>query len=123
LLAHGGHKKQYNQSFIHNLFQNINLSVQCLLIIFLAAYIIWYGTWTTAAKNIVQNFVANVGATPYWAINKAYGAGTLTFKKSITDAYSQGKTLNDPWSVVQNAFNKALLPQDTNGIYLVLSSR
>ena len=97
--------------------------LQYLLFLFLVAYIIWYGTWTTAAKNIIQNFVANVGATPYWAINKAYGAGALTFKKSITDAYSQGKTLNDPWTVVQNAFNKKLLPQDTNGIYLVLSSR
>jgi Phosphate-induced protein 1 conserved region len=97
---------------------------QCFLFLFLAAYIIWYGTWTTAAQNIIQNFVANVGATPFWAINKAYGAGALTFKKSISDAaYSQGKNLTDPWSVVQNAFNKALLPQDTNGIYLVLSSR
>jgi hypothetical protein len=28
--------------------------------------------------------------------------------------------LTDPWTVVQNAFNKKLLPQDTNGIYLVL---
>jgi hypothetical protein len=93
------------------------------LLLILGAYIIWYGTWTAAAQNIIQNFVANVGATPFWAINKAYGAGPVTFKKSISDAYSQGKTLEDPWSVVQNAFDKALLPQDTNGIYLVLSSR
>jgi hypothetical protein len=29
----------------------------------IAAYIIWYGTWTASAKNIVQQFVANVGNT------------------------------------------------------------
>jgi hypothetical protein len=89
-----------------------------------AVYIIWYGTWTTAAKNIVQNFVTNVGATAWWAINKPYGVGKLTFKSAISDStYSQGKNLTEPWYVVQNAFNKALLPKDTNGIYLVLSSR
>jgi len=91
-----------------------------------AVYIIWYGTWTTSAKSIIQNFVTNLGATPFWAINKAYGAGAITFKQGIDDAaYSQGKNLTNSmtvWSVVQNALNKALLPKDTNGIYLVLSS-
>ena len=91
---------------------------------FLVVYIIWYGTWTDSAKNIVLNFVANVGTTPFWAINNAYGVGAITFKQSIDDAeYSQGKNLTNPWDAVQNAFNKDLLPKDTDGIYLVLSSR
>jgi hypothetical protein len=49
----------------------------------------------------------------------------LVFKKASVDAYSQGKTLttNSVANVVVNAFNKALLPKDPNGIYLVLSSR
>jgi hypothetical protein len=43
----------------------------------IAAYIIWYGTWTASAKNIVQQFVANVGNTGWWAINQGYGVGRL----------------------------------------------
>jgi Phosphate-induced protein 1 conserved region len=93
----------------------------------LVVYIIWYGTWTASAKSIILNFVTNLGATPFWAINNAYGVGAITFKQDIDDsAYSQGKSLTNPltvWNIVQNAFNNALLPQDTNGIYLVLSSR
>ena len=97
----------------------------CLLTV---AYIIWYGTWTTAAKNIVRTFVRNIGATAWWRINNAYsGVGALTYGKDVDDAaYSQGKTFASDfavWNVVQNAFNKNLLPKDTNGIYLVLSSR
>jgi len=107
--------------------QNGSTWALCFLFLFLVVYIIWYGTWTTSAKSIIQNFVTNLGATPFWAINKAYGAGVITFKKGIDDAaYSQGKNLTNSmtvWNVVQNALNKALLPKDTNGIYLVLSSR
>ena len=92
---------------------------------FTVAYIIWYGTWTTAAKNIILTFVKNVGTTAWWKINNAYGGvGALTFGAAAADAaYSQGKTLSNPWNVVQNAFNKNLLPKNTNGVYLVLSSR
>jgi hypothetical protein len=93
---------------------------------FLVVYIIWYGTWTATAKNIIQNFVTNVGTTPFWAINNAYGVGAITFKQSIDDAeYSQGKNVTWQliWNIVENALNKDLLPKDTHGIYLVLTSR
>ena len=76
-----------------------------------------------------QNFVANIGSTSWWAINKAYtgiggvGVGPLVYKNSTTDSYSQGKQLEDPWAAVQNDFKKKILPQDVNAIYLVLSSR
>ena len=75
--------------------------------------------------NIIQNFVSNVGATTWWAINKPYGVGNLVFKQAISDSYSQGSSLttSSVWSVVYNAMTKGLLPKDTNGIYLVLSSR
>jgi hypothetical protein len=90
----------------------------------IAVYIIWYGTWAASEKNIIQTFVSTLGSTAWWGINKAYGVGTLTFKTGIDDAtYSQGKNLTKPWTVVQNAFDNKLLPEDTNGIYLVLSSR
>ncbi len=88
-----------------------------------AAYIIWYGTWDPLSKAIIENFVSGVGNTPWWAINKAYGVGPLVYKGSYSDVnYSQGKTLNTPWSVVNNALTNRLLPTDTNGIYLVITS-
>jgi hypothetical protein len=91
----------------------------------LDAYIIWYGAWTTAAQTPIVKFVSTVGATPWWAINKPYGVGNLVYKKAVADNYSQGKTLTTStvWASVTNAINKGLLPWDTNGIYLVLSSR
>ena len=48
---------------------------------FSVVYLIWYGTWTTSAKNIIQNFVTNLGSTAWWGINKAYGVGTVAFGK------------------------------------------
>jgi hypothetical protein len=49
----------------------------------------------------------------------------LVYKKAAADNYSQGKTLTTStvWASVANAINKGLLPLDSNGIYLVLSSR
>ena len=96
-----------------------------IISIFLGVYIIWYGTWTASAQSIIQTFVKGVGATRYWAINKAYGVGNLTYRTSYADInYSQGKTLTNTgvWNVVQKAFNQGLA-KDTNAIYLVLSSR
>ena len=76
-------------------------------------------------KNITVNFASNLGRTAWWGINKAYGVGPITYRGSATDLYSKGKVLNtrDVFGVVQNAFNKSLLPKDPNAIYLVLSSR
>ena len=94
------------------------------IVLFVVAYIIWYGTWTVSAKNIILNFVQNVGTTAWWRINYAYGGvGPLCFGKAVHDAYSQGTYLSNPWQVVQDAFNNNLLPKDINGIYLVISSR
>jgi hypothetical protein len=91
---------------------------------FSVAYVIYYGTWPSASQAIIQTFLSGLGSTAYWAINKAYGGvGALVYKGFILDNYSQGKSLEAPWNVIQNAFNKKLLPQNTNAIYLVLSSR
>ena len=72
------------------------------------------------------NFVKNVGATSWWAINKPYGVGPITFKAAAFDNnYSQGKTLttSSTWSVVATAINAGKFPLDPNAIYLLLSSR
>jgi hypothetical protein len=76
--------------------------------------------------SIIQNFVTNIGAKPWWAITKGYSnVGALTFKKAISDNYSQGKdlTLQSIWNIVSNAISSGQLPGDSNGVYLVLSSR
>ena len=90
-----------------------------------AVYAIYYGLWPTTSVSIVQNFLANIGATPWWAINKGYGVNNLVYKSSINDNYSQGKilTLGYIWNVVTRALNLNLLPKDPNGVYLVLTSR
>ena len=90
-----------------------------------AVYAIYYGLWPTTSVSIVQNFLANIGATPWWAINKGYGVNNLVYKSSINDNYSQGKilTLGSIWNVVTRALNLNLLPKDPNGVYLVLTSR
>ena len=90
------------------------------------AYIIWYGTWTSTAKNIIQNFVSGIGGTPWWAINGPYGGvGKVVLGGTASDNYSQGKSLTDQavWNVVVNAVNSGYLPANTNGIYLVITSR
>ena len=90
----------------------------------LVAYIKWYGNWQSDAQAIIENFITNIGSTPWWAINHGYGGvGPLVYKSSIVDSYSQGTQLDNPWSVVQNGFDNNLLPQDPNAIYIVLSTR
>ena len=107
------------------MFENSCKSNQTLISLNLDAYLIWYGTWTATAKNIITNFVSKVGQTAWWAINKSYGVGPLVYKQAAVDNYSQGKTLttDSVWTSVNNALSKGLLPRDNNGIYLVLSSR
>jgi hypothetical protein len=89
------------------------------------AYIIWYGNWPAADKDIVLNFVNNVGSSAWWAMNNDYLVSKLTFGAAITDAYSLGKSLtpDSANAIAQNALEKGLLPKNTNGIYLVMTSR
>jgi len=88
-------------------------------------YLIWYGALTASSKTLMQNFVTGLGSTAWWGINKPYGVGNLTFKKAVADNYSQGKNLTTStvWSSVWNAISTQQLPLDSNGIYLVISSR
>jgi hypothetical protein len=57
-------------------------------------YLIWYGNCPATSQSIVQNFVNGIGATPWWAITKAYGGtGKITFKNS-TNSIHKAKTLH-----------------------------
>ena len=96
-------------------------------------YLIWYGNWSTnqVGQTILTDFVTTLGGTPYFAINTTYYnsklvkvSNSLQLKGSTTDAYSQTATLTDAGvkSVVASAITSGRLPNDTNAVYLVLSS-
>ncbi|KAF2990070.1 EXORDIUM family protein [Methylocystis sp. MJC1] len=95
-------------------------------------YYIWYGNWgTNTAQTILPNLAASIGGSPYFNINTTYynGSGTrvsnlVKFAGSATDNYSQGATLSDTavQSIVSNAIATNALPNDTNGVYFVLTS-
>ncbi|KAK9828609.1 hypothetical protein WJX72_001027 [[Myrmecia] bisecta] len=67
-------------------------------------YLIWYGSWTDpSAKRIITNMVSNIGAAPYWTVNKSYYSSSVASDKSFVgsavflageadDLYSSSKT-------------------------------
>jgi hypothetical protein len=89
-------------------------------------YLIWYGNWDdNSAIQIITNFVQYLGTTPWWNIVRAYGdIAPLVYRASTSDPYSRGTQLTDAsiFSIVQEAIQSEALPNDTNGIYLVLTS-
>jgi hypothetical protein len=100
-------------------------------------YVIWYGDWTQTngtdtaqGQQIVRDFLHAIGGSPYFAINTTYSTstttitGNLSFAGETSDQYSRGKRLSPAGllAVVTNSFVSNSLPEDTNGIYVVLSS-
>ncbi|CAF3944088.1 unnamed protein product [Rotaria sp. Silwood2] len=89
-------------------------------------YVIWYGNWTANnGTTIIQNFLQGLGSTAWWNITRRYNnTSPITFGRSTTDSYSQGKILNESliFAIVQRAINSGALPNDTNGVYFVLTS-
>ncbi len=96
-------------------------------------YLIWYGNWnqangsdTPSGQQIVRDFAANVGGSPYFDINGTY-PGVTGGAKSVSetsDAYSRGSHLKDSdvQRIVVSAISGGGLPYDTAGIYFVLTS-
>jgi len=96
-------------------------------------YLIWYGNWNQSngsdnatGQQLVRTFLGNVGNSPYYNINTTYSgvSGNVTLKGEITDTGSQGTRLSDSRvkAIVSNAITSGKLPQDTNGLYFVLTS-
>jgi hypothetical protein len=96
-------------------------------------YLIWYGNWnqangsdTPSGQQIVRDFAANIGGSPYFNINGTYPGVTGAAKsvKETTDAYSRGSRLRDAdvQTVVVSAISSGRLPYDADGVYFVLTS-
>ena len=95
-------------------------------------YYIWYGNWSgNSAVTILGNLALALGGSPYYNINTTYYDGgsnkvsnAVAAPASMTDSYSRGAALtdNDVLAVVSNAISSGSLPQDPNGVYVVLTS-
>jgi hypothetical protein len=102
-------------------------------------YFIWYGCWNntcgnngdTATQLIMTDFMSNVGATPYYEILTTYTnadgygpSGAAFYGGSAFDQYSRGTelTISDLQGIVSDQITNHRLPQDPNGIYVVLAS-
>ncbi len=95
-------------------------------------YIVWYGNWTTKDKSIIDYYFAHLGGTTQEKINTTYSDSTGKFiqnavkhsvKNDYHDNYSLGKSINDAGiqTIIANAISGGHLPNDTNGIYFVLT--
>lgn len=95
-------------------------------------YYIWYGNWSgNTATTILQDFAGSIGGSPYYNINTTYYDGSnahvlnaVVFGGSIVDSYSHGTSLSDSaiQAIVSSAITSGALPNDTNGVYFVLTS-
>ena len=96
-------------------------------------YFIWYGNWAgNIARTILTDFVASLGASPYFKINKLYpdlngGApnGVLIYSGNVYyDAYSHGSllTVSDIQAIVADHIAAGRLPLDGAGIYIVIAA-
>jgi hypothetical protein len=91
-------------------------------------YVIWYGTWLSQASTVVlvEDYLSRLGASPYWAIDNTYtdATGNEALGFIFQGSYLDGRRDANPdiFSVVQDAIFNRHLPDDTNGIYLVITS-
>ncbi|HEX3187941.1 MAG TPA: hypothetical protein VHQ94_24295 [Pyrinomonadaceae bacterium] len=101
-------------------------------------YVIWYGCWdeicgngNTATQAIIEDFLSNIGGSPYFQINAMYAngsgqapSGATFFGGQVHDQYSQGLELTstDIAEIVENQIVTNGLPQDPAGIWLVIAS-
>lgn len=96
-------------------------------------YIVYYGSWTTTDRSVIDTFFANLGGTTMAKINTRYSdssgkfvPGTVGYNpstNSYVDNYSKGKSVNDTviQQIIANAIKNNHLPNDTNGIYFALT--
>ncbi|CAI5516691.1 unnamed protein product [Closterium sp. Naga37s-1] len=104
----------------------------------IAVYLVWYGQFTEAQKQIMRTFIESLNNSndtsltvpKWWNINRLYYnaqgnyiSGSVTLKGEIDDTlYSKGTTLYNSGvaDLVSAAVNEGKLPFDSNGVYFVL---
>ena len=99
-------------------------------------YVIFYGTWPTKSRNIVNGYLQHLGGTHYYKPNTTFtdltGARVQNVvnynptTSSYNDNYSMGKNLTDAQlqTVISNAIAGGHLPNDQNdGVYFVLTAK
>jgi hypothetical protein len=96
-------------------------------------YIIWYGNWSAKDESIIDYYFEHLGGTTQEKINTTYSDSTGTYIPNAVnhtsandyhDNYSLGKSLSGDsaiQTIVANAISGKHLPDDTNGIYFVLT--
>lgn len=103
-----------------------------------SVYVIWYGNWAqsngsdnASGQQILRDFFSAIGGSPYFKINATYLgsaqviSGNVTWTgKEANAGYSYGTVLTDAniQSIVADSINSGALPNDTNGIYFVMTS-
>ena len=103
-------------------------------------YMIWYGCWAGncgsmgdfQTRVVLTNFLIYLGNTPYAQINSTYtdasgqpAASAFIYGGDVIDAsYAQGVDLApaDFASIISDQVNSFRLPQDSNGIYVIVGS-
>ena len=103
-------------------------------------YVIWYGCWEdncglagdTKTGRILADLITTIGGTPYAQINSTYtdasgrpAASWFIYGGQVLDSsYSRGSDLAqaDIVGLISDQVNSFRLPQDSNGIYIIISS-
>jgi hypothetical protein len=95
-------------------------------------YYIWYGNWAgNTASDILPDLARGIGGSAYYNINTTYTSGggvhlsnSVNYGGATTSALSLGNSLSDSQiqSIVSNSITTGALPNDTNGVYFVLTS-
>ncbi len=103
-------------------------------------YLIWYGCWASncgsmgdaQTMTLLGQFLVSIGNSPYTQINSTYtdasgqpAASAFIYGGDTTDSsYSHGVDLtpSDITSIISDKVNNFQLPQDSHGIYVIVSS-
>jgi hypothetical protein len=103
-------------------------------------YVIEYGCWNdncglagdSKTIHLLEDFLTTIGNTPYAAINSTYtdtsgqpAASAFIYGGNVIDAsYAHGVDLTPSGitAIISDQVNNFQLPQDPNGIYIILAS-
>ncbi len=108
-------------------------------------YVIWYGDWEgNTARTLIPAFIQDLSGSPYYQIvtdysghtttevaggiststDLLYVANSLTYAKSVSLAYPEGKMLSEDSvkAILLHVLESGEFPIDLNGLYLILGS-